>query len=83
MSDIPAGETPPEPEEEGFREQVIEDEKARKLRAVEALDERSVEAKKRYAGVAELGDRPGSANEDRDAERDAARQDQDQDAATA
>lgn len=73
-TNVPDGETPPPPEDEGFRERVMEEERERKLRAAEAFDERSQEAKKLYTGVNELGDQPGSALPERDQQRDEARQ---------
>lgn len=60
-STAPEGETPPEPEPEGFREQVMSDEADRKKRAAEAFDQRSADAKLYYKGIANEGDAPGSA----------------------
>ena len=68
VSTNPDSENPPEPEPEGFREEQIKAEQERKLRLATQFDERSTEAKKRYKGVAELGDAPGSALADRGAD---------------
>lgn len=61
VGNLSAGEDPPEPEAEGFREEQIEAEKERKLRVAEKLNERSEEAKRWYAGKADEGDKPGAA----------------------
>lgn len=74
QGNLSAGEDPPEPEEDGTRERLIEEEKQRKLRAADKFAEREDAASKYYKGVNDEGDTPGSALEERDAERDEARQ---------
>jgi hypothetical protein len=61
QGNLSAGEDPPEPEAEGFREEQIEAEKQRKLRAAEKFSEREDEARKYYKGINEDGDAPGAA----------------------
>lgn len=61
VGNLSAGEEPPEPESEGFREEQMAAEKERKKRAAEKLDERSVEAKKWYSGKEADDDAPGAA----------------------
>lgn len=63
---IPQSEDPPEPEPEDFRDEQIEAEKERQKRQAEKYDEMSEEAQRRYQGVENLGDRPGSALADVD-----------------
>jgi hypothetical protein len=61
VGNLSPGEEPPEPEEEGFREEQIQAEKERKLRVAEKLDARSEEAKKWYSGKTDESDAPGAA----------------------
>lgn len=61
VGNLSAGEDPPEPEDPGLRDELIEAEKQRKLRAAEKFDARSDEAKKWYSGKADEGDKPGAA----------------------
>jgi hypothetical protein len=61
VGNLSAGEDPPEPESEGFREEQIAAEKERKLRAADKFGERSEEAKKWYAGKSSDDDAPGAA----------------------
>lgn len=74
QGNLSAGEEPPEPEEEGTRERLIQEEKERKLRAADKFGEREQDAILYYKGVKNEGDAPGSALKERDEEIDARRE---------
>lgn len=58
---IPQSEEPPEPEPEGFRDEQIKAERERQKRQAEQFDQMSEDAQRKYQGVEDLDDRPGSA----------------------